>query len=299
MSASEVGYIFPESVEEVVQALGDGKAGARIIAGGTDVLLDLRKGRISPCTLIDITRIPGLDQIAVSEEYVEVGAAVTFATLKSAPFLREHVHALVDAAASVGAQAIQNAATWVGNIVQAMPAADGAIVAIALEAEARVVDESGAYWRVVESLFRGPGVSEIDPTCQFVTHIRFRRPAGPWGSAWGRIGRRPSLVLPILNCAVAVSLDAGVISRATLALGPVAPRPMRVREAEAFLSGKLPGPETFSRAAELAQGEANPRDSVMRASRAYRLKVIPSLVTDALDLAVDRARTQLDTDQHR
>ncbi|MBN1179422.1 MAG: FAD binding domain-containing protein [Anaerolineae bacterium] len=286
-----VDYVFPGSVEEAVGMLEDGKAGARIVAGGTDVLPDLRKGRLGPCMLVDVTRIPGLDRIVVTDEHVEVGAAVTFAALKASPYLRQHVHALADAAASVGAQAIQNAATWVGNIVQAMPAADGAVVAVALGAEARVVDAAGAAWRAVETLFRGPGRSEIDPTRQFVTHVRFPRPAGAWGTAWGRIGRRPSLVLPILNCAVVVGLDAkrAVIDSAAIALGPVAPCPMRACAAEAFLVGQTPGPEVFAHAAELARDESNPRDSPMRASRAYRLEVIPPLVSDALGLAVARA----------
>ncbi len=287
-----VEYVFPTSVAEAVRALADGAGGARIIAGGTDVLPDVRRGKICPRLLVDITRIPGLDQMTVTDEYVEVGAAVTFADVKTCVFLQEHVPALTDAAASVGALAIQNAATWVGNLVQAMPAADGAIIAIALEAEVEVVDPSGAVWRTVDSLFRGPGVSEIDPTRQVVTRIRFPRPAGPWGAAWGRIGRRPSLALPIMNCAATVCLDEELdaIVGATVALGPVAPRPMRARAAESFLVGRPPSPETLARAAELAQEAANPRDSRMRASRIYRLSVIPVLVGDTLGLAARRAK---------
>jgi CO/xanthine dehydrogenase FAD-binding subunit len=202
------------------------------------------------------------------------------------------VHALADAARSVGAVAIQNAATWAGNVVQAMPAADGAIAAIALEAQARVVDAGGTAWRSVESLFLGPGVSAVDPSRQLITHVRFPRPHSPWGTAWNRVGRRPSLVLPILNCAVKLSLDPGGerIAHACIALGPVAPRPFRAREAETFLKGQSPGAESFARAARMAQEESNPRSSVMRASREYRLAVLPGLVSDALAVAAERAR---------
>lgn len=286
-----VEYLFPNSIKEAVALLEAHTDQARVIAGGTDVMPDLREAKIAPRYLVDITRIPGLGAIRMAGDLVEVGAAVTFAAIKAWPFFNDRVHALVEAAASVGAAGIQNAATWVGNVVQAMPAADGAIVAVALEAEAQVVNAEGAEWRPVETLFERPGISAIDPTRQVVTHLRFPRPRPGWGSAWRRIGRRPSLVLPILNCAVALQLDpAGKrIRRATLALGPVAPRPYRVREAEAFLRGQPPAPEVFAEAARLAQEEANPRSSVMRASREYRLAVIPTMVSEALSLAAERA----------
>ena len=286
-------YLIPNSIEETIRLLESHSGQAQIIAGGTDVMADLRQKKIRPRCLVDITRIPGLDQIKVTENFVEAGAAVTFAALKASPFLNQRqAHALADAARSVGAPGIQNAATWVGNIVQAMPAADGAIVAIALEAEARIVDSHSVEWRSVESLFGGPGVSAIDSSRQFVTHIRFPRPQSPWGTAWKRVGRRPSLVLPILNCAVKVCLDAQSIQieHATIALGPVAPRPFRAREAEAFLRGRWPTGKIFAQAARIAQAESNPRSSIMRASREYRLDVVLTLVSDALATATERAR---------
>lgn len=296
-------YLYPKSVGEALECLEAHDGRARVIAGGTDVLPDLRKGKIAPDCLVDLTRIPDLSRIEVAERTVTVGAGVTFAAIQEHSYLNERVHALVEAARSVGAAAIQNAATWVGNIVQGMPAADGAIIAIALDAEARIVDRDGARWQPVESLFEGPGVSAVDPTRQIVTAIRFSRPHLHTGTAWQRVGRRSALVLPILNCAVQVWLahdacsdaDQGQtterIARASIALGPVAPRPRRMRQAESFLDGRAPTAETVARAADLVAGEAQPRTSVMRASRDYRLKIIPVLVTEALNTALDRART--------
>ncbi len=284
-------YLTPASLAEALRLLLESDGEARVIAGGTDVMADLRQARIAPRRLVDITRVPGLDRIEVGEDWVKVGAAVTFAALKASPFVRRQVPALSDAAGSVGALALQNAATWVGNIVQAMPAADGAVVALALEAEARLLDSQGGSWQPVEGLFRGPGLSRIDPTRQIVSHLRFPRPRPGWGTGWGRLGRRPSLVLPILNCAVKLCLDgAGErIAGATIALGPVAPRPFRVRAAEGFLVGRPATTQAFDQAARLAQEAANPRSSPMRASREYRLAVLPSLVGDALRLAAERA----------
>jgi carbon-monoxide dehydrogenase medium subunit len=291
-------YLYPASIEQAIVYLETYAGEARIIAGGTDVLPDIRRGRINPRCLVDVTRIPELDQITVTEDHVEIGAAVTFAAIRESLFLNRHMHALVDAARSVGARAIQNAATWVGNIVQAMPAADGAVVAVVLEAQAHVVDGFGAEWRPVESLFAGPGVCAVDPSHQFITHVRFPRPQRPYGTAWERIGRRPSLVLPILNCAVKLCLnrDGGRIVHACIGLGPVAAHPFRAHQAEAFLEGQPPTAGVFEQAGRLAQGESSPRSSVKRASREYRLAIVPVLVSEALATAKERA-SQGDADR--
>jgi carbon-monoxide dehydrogenase medium subunit len=298
-------YISPASIEEAIGYLATYDGEARIVAGGTDVMPDIRRGKIVPRCLVDITRTPGLDRIEVAEagtlreqpqDFVQVGAAVTFAQLKNNPFVNQHVHALAEAARSVGVAAIQNAATWVGNLVQSMPAADGVIVALALEAQVRIVDRTGTRWTPVESLFAGPGVCTVDPTRQLVTHIRFPCPRFPWGTGWARIGRRSALVLPILNCAAKLCLapDGSRIARACIALGPVAPRPLRAREAEAFLQSQPPTAKMFAQAACIAREESNPRSSHMRASREYRLAVIPSMVSDALEAASRRARDKGD-----
>ena len=296
-------YLIPGSIEEAIHLLETHRGQARLIAGGTDVLPDIRQGKSNPRCLVDITRIPELKQIEVTDKFVKIGAAVTFAEIKDSPFLNQHIHALADAARSVGAIGIQTAATWVGNIVQAMPAADGAIVALALEAEARIIDSHNTEWRPVETLFLGPGASTIDPTRQLVTHIRFPSTSTSTSTstltstAWQRIGRRSSLVLPILNCAVKLSIipDGTRIERATIALGPVAPRPFRARQAEAFLQEQAPVEEVFAQAARIAQKESQPRSSLMRASREYRLAIIPAMVSDALSVAAERASTLAST----
>ncbi|MCL5951891.1 MAG: FAD binding domain-containing protein [Chloroflexi bacterium] len=287
-------YCVPGSISEALEILGRYDGDALIIAGGTDVLPDIRKGKRSPRCLVDITHIPGLDQITVAREYVEVGAAVTFSALAQHPYLQSHVQALVDAAAAVGSADIQNAATWAGNLVQALPAADGAVVALALEAQVLVHDKDGMRGLPVARLFAGPGRSFVDPTRQIITAVRFRIPERPWGTGWRRIGRRDSLVLPILNCATVLELAGGHIIRAAIALGPVAPTPFRATAAEEFLIGQPPGDEAFAEAARLVQRESNPRSSRARASREYRLAALPALVLDALTLASRRAQEKLE-----
>ena len=211
--------------------------------------------------------------------------------LREHAYLCQHVHALVEAAASVGAAPIQSAATWGGNLVQAMPAADGAIIAITLGAELRVVDRQGERWIPVLDTFAGPGRSHIDPTRQLITTIRFPIPATPWGTAWRRAGRRPSLILPTLNCAVKLVLseDGSRVIDAAIGMGPVASCPHRAAEAETYLIGRAPEPATFAEAARLAERGADPRSSIHRASREYRLAILPVLVEEALGVAAERA----------
>jgi carbon-monoxide dehydrogenase medium subunit len=290
-----VDYFSPASVEEALGLLAAHPQRAMIIAGGTDLLPDLRKGKKQPQVLVNITCIPGLDQIWIEAGYIMVGAAVTFSVIKDHPMFRRQVHALAEAACSVGAPGIQSAATWVGNLVQAMPAADGAVIALALEAEALVVSQNQAIWQPVEKLFLSPGRSAIDSSCQIITRLRFPIPDGTWGTAWQRIGRRTALTLPILNCAVKLVLDDGRILRAVVALGPVAPRPFRAKATETFLISKPPTPEVFAEAGRLAQSESDPRNNVLRASREYRLAVIPVLIRRALTSASMRANGLEDT----
>jgi len=289
-------YRIPASVGEALAILEEHRGEARIIAGGTDVMVDMHQGKIAPRCLVDITRIAELRQISVEGEWVQVGAAVPFAEIHRHPFIAQNVHVLAEAARSVGALPIQTAATWAGNIVQAMPAADGAIAALALQAEARIADAEGARWKPVESLFVRPGVSAVDPCRQMITHIRFRVPSGLWGSAWARAGRRESLVLPTLNCGVNLRLrEDGAIAEAVIALGPVAPRPFRARSAETCLRGRMPDAAAFAEAGRLAQSVCNPRTSPARACREYRLALIPQVVAQALEMAARRAQHAKET----
>jgi CO/xanthine dehydrogenase FAD-binding subunit len=288
-------YLIPNTIAETLHLLDTHRGQAMVIAGGTDVLPDLRKGKHAPGCLVDITRIPELTEIRVGDSHVTVGAAVTFAMLREHPYLRQHVHALVEAAASVGAVPIQYAATWGGNLVQAMPAADGAIIAITLGAELRVVHRDGERWIPVRDTFAGPGRSYIDPTRQLITTIRFPIPAAPWGTAWRRAGRRPSLILPTLNCAVKLVLDEDgrCITDAAIGMGPVAATPHRAAEAEAYLIGRAPEPEIFAEAARLAEHGADPRSSIHRASGEYRLAILPVLVEEALEAALVRSVNEI------
>ncbi len=287
-------YEMPTSVEEALETLARFEGQAQIIAGGTDLIIELQEGKHSVECLVDITRIPGLDQIEQLGDWIIIGPNVTFRQIKESSFLQEQARVLVEAAATVGALQIQTVATLAGNVASALPAADGCVALISLDAEAQVTDTAGQRWYPVGELVRGPGKSLVDPARQMITAIRCPSPPGKHGSAWERIGRRRALVLPILNCAITVFLnpDGKAFEAAQIGLGPVAPVPFRARETEAFLAGKPAIDETFVRAAEIAASEAKPRTSVLRASKEYRLRVLQVLVRQGLARAVEQAQVR-------
>ena len=285
-------YEIPTSVEETLEVLARYQGTAQIIAGGTDLIIELQEGKHSVDCLVDVTRIPGLDRIEQQGEWLVLGANVTFRQIKDSPLLQQQARVLSEAAATVGALQIQTVATLAGNLVSSLPAADGCVALVALAAEAEVATQNGRQWRPVSDLFLAPGKSAVDSRQQMITAIRFPAAGPRQGSAWERIGRRRALVLPILNCGVSLELDGDgqSIKWARLGLGPVAPVPFRAQQTEAFLAGKPADEETYRQAAEIAANEAQPRTSLLRASREYRIEVIKVLVRQALVRAVEQAQ---------
>jgi CO/xanthine dehydrogenase FAD-binding subunit len=285
-------YEIAHTVDEALALLASYDGRAQLIAGGTDLIIELQQGRHHVDCLVDVTRIPGLAAIEQQNGWILLGGNVTFRQIKDSPLLHAHARVLTEAAASIGALQIQTVATLAGNLVSALPAADGSVALIALDAEVQVTNAGGSTWRPVAELFVAPGQSAVNPRREMITAVRFPAAEPYQGSAWERIGRRRALVLPILNCAVNLALDADGqrVEWAKIGLGPVAPVPFRARGAESFLAGAPADEETFARAGALAAQESNPRSSLLRASREYRLEVLPVLVRRGLVRAAEGAR---------
>ena len=282
-------YLFPATVQEALEMLAAHGGQARIIAGGTDLVLQSQRGQRAATVMVDITRIPGLDGIEEHEDYVTIGCQATHAQIAASPLIHQKAEVLALACGSVGGPQTRNVGTLVGNVVNALPAADGAVALFALDAEVEVVDAEGRRWLPIAAMYAGVGKCTIDPCVQMVTAIRFRPLSNGWASAYQRLANRKALALPILNAAVVVGLEDGVCSEVRIAVGPVAPTPFRAREAEAALVGQPPTPEAVVRAARLAADAANPRDSALRGSRDYRKAMVEVLVRRALTEAVTKA----------
>lgn len=284
-------YLFPSSVEEALAMLAEREGRARLMAGGTDLIIELTEGRRAADCLVDITRIPELGKITAEDGVIVLGANVTHRQASESPLVRERAAVLAQACQAVGSLQIRNVATLGGNVANAMPAADGSTALLALEAEAEIADGTGRRWVPLPDLFAGPGVSRVDSTREMLTAFRFQALGKGQGSALERIARRRALALPILICAVVVTLgeDGDVFESARIALGPVAPVPFRAFQAEESLRGAPVSLETMARAGEIAMQESHPRSSLLRASKEYREEVIRVLVRRGLERAVQRA----------
>ena len=283
-------HLFPTLVEEAVAMLAQWDGRARLIAGGTDLVLEFNEGKrrfVVDC-LVDITRIPELKEITLEGDTITIGAAVTFRQLDDSPLICQRATVLAEAAHAVGSLQIRNVATLGGNVVSALPAADGILGLSALDAKAELADSQGRKWVPLGELFGGPGQSRIDTTAEMLTALRFKALGSREGSAYERLARRRALALPILACGVAVGLSEGgsTFQWARISLGPVAPVPFRARRTEEFLAGAEVSIETMVRAGEIALSESHPRTSLLRASKEYRQEMIKVLVRRGLERAV-------------
>lgn len=289
-------YLFPTSVDEALSMLECCGGKGRVIAGGTDLMLQIKEGRRDVDTLVDITRIPELHGIReLDDGTIWIGATTTHREVWESPIIQARAAVLAQACRAVGARQIQNVGTLGGNVVSAMPAADGSIALMALSAEAEIATKAGRHWVNLEEVFSRPGLCKIEPTAELLVALRFQGLSRRAGSAFERLARRRALALPILNCGVVVHVNpAGDrFERVAIAVGPVAPIPFRARRAEALLAGESISDELIRAAAEAASEEAQPRSNPVRASREYRLEMVKVLVRRALERAIAQARESL------
>ena len=279
-------YLFPQSVEEALDMLKARGGDARIIAGGTDLALQRQHGRSPATVVVDITRIPGLDQIEERDGHIYLGARVTHAQVAASPLIRSRAGVLAEACGSVGGPQIRNVGTLVGNVVNALPAADGAIGLTALDAQAEVTERTGRRWTPMADLYVGVGRCTVDSCQAMITQLRFKALSEGEGSAFERLAKRKALILPILNAAVVVGQDGGAIQSARIAIGPVATTPFVATAAAEWLLGQAPDAAAAANAAKLAAQAAEPRYSLLRGSAEYRKSMVEVLVRRALTRAL-------------
>jgi len=284
-------YLMPTTIEECIDYLNQYEGSAQIIAGGTDLMLDLANERISPKALIDITDIKGLNKIEIEGDKFIIGATATHAEVASNPEVKKYFPSLAEGCITVGSPQIRNLGTIGGNIVSAQPAADSVIPLIALEAKCQLINKDGARIVPLEGLHLGVGKSKIDNSKEIISKIIIDIPQVKYGTAFERFSQRESLSLPMVNVAVKVELKDDKISKARIVMGPVAIKPFRpVKAEEALIGLDVNDMEGIEKAANLASQEANPRDSVFRGSGAYRKGLVQVLVKEALERALERIK---------
>lgn len=282
-------YAAPSTVDEAVSVLSEHGPRARVLAGGTDLIVQVRERLRDWDVFVDAKRIPEL--VAISMDgggSLTLGAAVPCATICKASQVTRTVPGLLDAASIIGGIAIQGRASIGGNLCNSGPAADGVPILIAYGARCDIAGPGGRRGVPVERFCTGPGQNVLAPG-ELLVSLTFPAPAPRSGAAYLRFIPRGEMDIAVVSAAAYVVLDGGTITSARIAVGAVAPTPLFVPEAGAALVGRPATEETFALAAAAARAAARPI-SDMRGTIEHRRHLVGVLVTRALRRAVERAR---------
>ena len=256
----------------------------------------MQQGNHAPVkALVDVTSIAGLNEIRVEDGWVVIGAAVTHAQIEASPLVRQHGQALAESCGVVGGPQVRNVGTIGGNVAHALPAADGAIGLLALDAQAQVCTLDGSdltcTWRPLLSVFAGPGKNTLADN-QLLAAFRFPVLQPRQASAFDRIMRPQGVALPILGAACRLTLDETLarVDDAIIVVGPAGPIPFRATEAERFLvsAGSIDD-AAIDVTIAAAQAQAELRTSKHRASKEYRHEMVAVLLRRVLRRALDQA----------
>jgi carbon-monoxide dehydrogenase medium subunit len=283
----------PTTLDEALSLLQQHGEGARPLAGGTDLVVQMKENATkfaAPSHIISLLRVPDLGGIEFSEnEGLRIGAGVSMMEVAQSPIIRDHYAAIAEGAALVGSIQTMNMATVGGNLCNAAPSADIAPPLLAFDAEAVILGPSGRRSLPLEEFFFGPGKTALAPD-ELLAEVRVPvTPAGT-GSAYARHTPRKQMDIAVVGVAAALTLSGDRIERARVALGAVAPTPVRARQAEAVLEGQTLSDEVVARAADAATNECSPISDV-RGSAEFRRHIVRVMTERMLQQATERARS--------
>ncbi|MFP6621880.1 MAG: xanthine dehydrogenase family protein subunit M [Myxococcota bacterium] len=284
------GYEAPRSIEDTVALLQGANGNARILAGGTDLLAQMRTGLVSTELLIDVKKIPEVTSIEIAADgSFRVGAAVCGAALGENEALKNAWPGVVEAAELIGSAQIQGRASLGGNLCNASPAADSVPALISAGAKCTIVGPAGTREEAVESIVTSPGQTSL-ATGEFVVDFILPAPAPRSGSAYLRMIPRSEMDIAIVGAGVSLTLDeSGTCTAARVALAAVAPTPLLVGEAAAALIGTSVDDAALEAVAAAATAAANPIDD-KRGTIEYRKQVAGVITRRAAKIAHERAK---------
>ena len=283
-------YLQPHRVEEALAALDRAGGQARLVAGGTDLLLDIQQGRHPPVdVLVDVSGIEEMRAVEIGDGFAVIGAAVPHAVILEHPVLRRRATALTEACGLIGGPQVRIVATLGGNVAHALPAADGTIALLALDAQAELASLGKREWQPLATLFAGPGRTTFDRSRQVLVRFRVPLAGATEASAFQRVMRPQGVAIAILNmgCWLRLGPD-GRIEGIRLACGPSGPTPRRCHAAEGFLAGRPPDDIDWPAAARALLEEAQFRTSPHRATTEYRRHLAGTLLRRVVTEALQR-----------
>ncbi len=282
-------FVRAKTTREAVELLSKHAGEARIIAGGTDLLVAIRGGAVSPKCLVDIRLVRELGHIDFGSGGLRIGALATHHEIATHPIIQEMFAALAQASSLVGSRQVRNVSTVSGNLCHASPAAETAPPLLVLGAKVKAVGPGGERVIPLEDFFLGPGQTALGYD-ELVTEIAVPDVGPHTGSAYLKLSPRRAMDLAIVGVAVLIRVDSG---RSTcidcrIALGAAASTPLRARAAEQALAGQVLTDSLIEKVAQLAAEESEPISDV-RASAEYRRDMVGVLTGQAVRQARERA----------
>ncbi|PKO06804.1 MAG: hypothetical protein CVU41_04065 [Chloroflexi bacterium HGW-Chloroflexi-3] len=282
-------YQLVYSLSEAVEAYDQAEKPVRFVSGGTDLLLEIQQGSHPAMnTLIDLNHIDELRELRVMGELIFIGAAVPVSQITNSPLIKEHAMAVAEATGLIGGPQVRNSATLGGNVAHALPAADGMISLVAMNATAISYSHTDYSKKNILDLFKGTGESALEKD-EILVGFEFPVKKSGEGSAFDRVMRPQGVALPILNIAVWLRRKGDVIDDIRIAFGPSGPVPTRALKVEEVIRGKKLTDVTISRAKETILESMKFRTSKKRATAEYRYLLAQALLEKVVSKAWNRA----------
>ncbi len=274
-------YIRPGNMQDAIAAL-QANDEPYLLAGGTDLLIGMKTNAVKPNCLIDLKGIPGIDSIEYDNGF-KLGALTTVRDVEVSPLIREKIPALSEAAGTLGSIQIRNRATIGGNLCHGSPAADMAAILLAMNCEVKIATGNGAKTIGLDQFFTGPNSTVLNRN-EVLSQIIIPKEIEQFKGIYLKHGPRKAMDIGIVNIAILLDADvsSGFCNQIMIALGAVAPRPIRAKKAEALLNANRLTSELIQEAAEAASDEATPI-SDFRASAGYRKDLVKNLVAKGID----------------
>ncbi len=277
-------YHLPTELEEATRLLKKWKGRACVVAGGTNVIPDMRAGKIRPEHLLDISRIGELHGIKKTRARISVGALTSISQLIDSPLIEKEAGLLHRACHQLGNPLVRNRATIAGNLGNASPAADTAVPLLALNASVKIRGHDSQRTAPLTVFFVGPNQTVLKDD-EIIVSVEFPRPTAQERTAYFKLGLRNAMAISVASVAVRLEVNGDRFSLVRIALGAVAPTPIRAGETEAFLEGQEASPAVINGAIKRVAQEVNPISDI-RGSAEYRRYVSQVLVRRAIQQAL-------------
>ncbi|MFC1909413.1 FAD binding domain-containing protein [Chloroflexota bacterium] len=281
-------YFAPETMKEACSLLAKYKQQARVIAGGTDLLVKMKRKETLPRYIINISGVRDQDYITYDKKTgLRIGSATSIRSIELSPVIKEKFGLLAEASGMLGSKQVRNRATLAGNLCNAAPSAETAPPLMVLGATLKIMGDDGERTIPVEDFWTGPGQTVLKPD-ELLAEIQIPEPAPRSGGVYMAHGVRKAMEIAIVGVAVIVTLDSDVIKDVKIGLGAVAPTPIRARKAEEAIRGKKIDDDLLQKAGKNAAEECSCIDDI-RSSAENRMNMVRVLVARAIKEAVARA----------